>query len=62
MKKIIIPVIGGIIVLNSSGYLNDAKYLLGGITRAGRCLITGICILNRYFYVLLFINRVWDMY
>jgi hypothetical protein len=51
MKKVFIPIAGGITVLQATGYLQDAKYILGGISRAMRCGVTGVCILSTYLSV-----------
>lgn len=51
MKKVLIPIAGGIVILQATGYLQDARYILGGFIRAIRCGINGAYILNRYLNV-----------
>ena len=51
MKKVFIPIAGGIVILQATGYLQDAKYILGGISRAMRCGVTGVCVLTKYLNV-----------
>jgi hypothetical protein len=51
MKKVFFPIAGGIVILQATGYLQDAKYIFGGMTRAIRCGVTGACILTKYLNV-----------
>jgi len=50
--RLIFPLGLGVLGLYSTGYLDDAFYLIGGVTRALRCGKVGIIISYKYINVI----------